>query len=440
MVELVVLLHQVVAIVGNTRRTVGGTRFLHHSGKVGQHLDESLFLFAQLDAGRQGIRDADTSLGSLAEHRLDTGIGVLDERTCVAVEVDGFLGVEGHILACIYLKDEVLERSQSHDAGNVVGLLLSESVQFAQFLAGLLSCLNHFGHQVVSIHHGSLAALHLALGQFHHTVGEVDKALAPLETEFVQQDREYLEVVVLLVAHDVDHLVDGEVGKAKFGGADILSHIDGSAIGTEKQFVVESLTGEVGPHGAILLAVEESLLQSLHHLFLTFEVGVRLVVNLVEADAHHLVRLVETGIYPVVHALPEAAHFGVASFPLHQHLAGFLHQRTFGFSFCLGLLFTHAFGHETGHQFLHFSLVVFVECHIIVANQVVALLAGRFGSFALTVLQPGQHALADVDTTVVHDVGLHHAVTVGRHNIGQRVAQEVVAHVSEVEGLIGVGR
>ena len=41
---------------------------------------------------------------------------------------------------------------------------------------------------------------------------------------------------------------------------------------------------------------------------------------------------------------------------------------------------------------------------------------------------------------VVDDVGLDHAVAVGGDNLCQGVAQEVVAHVSQVEGLVGVGR
>ena len=78
-----------------------------------------------------------------------------------------------------------------------------------------------------------------------------------------------------------------------------------------------------------------------------------------------------------------------------------------------GLLFVHALGDE----FLYFLAVVLVESHIIVANQVVALLAGTLRCFAIAVFQPGQHRLANVDTTIVDDIGLHHLIAIGLHDL-----------------------
>ena len=49
-VELVVFLHQVVRIVCQDRRVVVCSGLCHYVGKVGQHLDEALFLGAQFDA------------------------------------------------------------------------------------------------------------------------------------------------------------------------------------------------------------------------------------------------------------------------------------------------------------------------------------------------------------------------------------------------------
>ena len=122
--------------------------------------------------------------------------------------------------------------------------------------------------------------------------------LAPLEAEAVEKYREHLEVIVLLVAHHVYHLVDRIILETHLGGTDILSHIHRSAVRTEQQFLVESLVGEVSPHAVVLVTLKESLLQSFFHLCLAFEVGVRLVVYLVEAYSEVLVCLVETGIYP----------------------------------------------------------------------------------------------------------------------------------------------
>ena len=128
--------------------------------------------------------------------------------------------------------------------------------------------------------------------------------LAPLESEAVEQDAEHLEVIVLLVAHHVDHLVDGIVFVAHLGGADVLCHIDGGAVAAEQQLLVEAFVGEVGPYGVVVVALEESFLESFLHLCLTFQVGLRLIVNLVEAYAQGLVGLVETGIHPRVHLFP----------------------------------------------------------------------------------------------------------------------------------------
>jgi len=45
-----------------------------------------------------------------------------------------------------------------------------------------------------------------------------------------------------------------------------------------------------------------------------------------------------------------------------------------------------------------------------------------------------------VDTSVVDDVGLDDLIAVGLHDLREAPAQQVVAHVSQVEWLIGVGR
>ena len=105
-------------------------------------------------------------------------------------------------------------------------------------------------------------------------------------------------MVVLLVADHVDHLVDRIVLIAQLGGAYILRHVDRSTVGTQQQLVVEAVGSEVGPYRAVILAVHDAFFEPLKHLFLTFEVGLALVVYLVEIDSHTLVCLVETGIYP----------------------------------------------------------------------------------------------------------------------------------------------
>ena len=102
----------------------------------------------------------------------------------------------------------------------------------------------------------------------------------------------------------------------------------------------------------------------------------------------------------------------------------------------LGLLLVHALS----HKFLDLLAVVLVEGHIIVADEMVALLTRRLWCLTVAIFQPGEHRLTDVDTTVVHDIGLYHLVTVGLHNLCQRPPQKVVAYMTEVKGLIGIGR
>ena len=58
---------------------------------------------------------------------------------------------------------------------------------------------------------------------------------------------------------------------------------------------------------------------------------------------------------------------------------------------------------------------------------------------AIAPLQPGEHRFTDVYTAIVHDIGLHYLVAVGLHDLCQRPAQQVVAHMTKVQGLVRVG-
>ena len=247
-------------------------------------------------------------------------------------------------------------------------------------------------------------------------------------------------MVVLLVAHDVDHLVDRIVAEAHRGRTDILRHIDRGAIATDQELLVEALLREVCPYRSVLFLEEESALQSVHHLALAHEVGLRLIIDLVEGHAQGFVGLVEARIDPAVHLLPQVADLLVALLPLHEHLVGLLDERSLLLGLLLGLVGTHAASLILGLELSHLLAIVLVEEHVEVADQVVALLVGRLGRDAVAPLLPGQHRLADMDATVVDDIGLDHAVAIGLEDARQRPSEEVVAHVSQVEGLVGVGR
>ena len=266
------------------------------------------------------------------------------------------------------------------------------------------------------------------------------EALAPLEAELVEQDGEHLEVVVLLIADHVDHLVYLEVLEAELCRADVLRHVHARAVGAQEQFLVESLGGEVGPDGAVGLAEEDAALEALFHLLLALEVGVALVVYLVEAHAEGLVGLVEAGVDPLVHAAPQGAHLGVVLLPAHEHLAGFAHEGRLFLGAALRLFGRQSFSLEAGGELGHLPAVVAVEGHVVVAYEVVALQAGAFGRGAVAVFLPGEHRLADVYAAVVDYVGLDHAVAAGGDDLCERPSEQVVAHVAQVERLVGVGR
>ena len=227
---------------------------------------------------------------------------------------------------------------------------------------------------------------------------------------------------------------------AEFSRTDVLRHVDARTIGAEEEFFVQTIGSEVSPYRTVGTAVEDPLFQTFFHLFLTFEVSVAFVVNLVERHTEGFVGFVKTGIHPFVHLAPESAHFGVALLPFAEHFARFHHQRCFFLGACFSLFAVHALFKELGFEGGHFGAIMLVESHVVVADEVVAFLTRRLGCFAVAILLPSEHRFANVDTAVVHDVGLHHPIAVGFGNLCHRPTEEVVTDVTEVERLVGVGR
>ena len=110
----------------------------------------------------------------------------------------------------------------------------------------------------------------------------MSELLTPLESKTIEQDRENLEVVVLLVTYYVDHLIDGEILETHLGSTDVLSHINTGSIATKQELLVETLVGKVGPYRIILMALEESFSKTLLYLSLTLKVCLALVVDFIE--------------------------------------------------------------------------------------------------------------------------------------------------------------
>lgn len=88
----------------------------------------------------------------------------------------------------------------------------------------------------------------------------------------------------------------------------------------------------------------------------------------------------------------------------------------------------------------HLGLVGLVESDVVIAYEVIALLARRGGRLAPAELLPCEHRLADVNTPVVHEVDLDDAVA-GRFEYQRHgVAEQVVAHVPQMQWLVRVRR
>ena len=139
--------------------------------------------------------------------------------------------------------------------------------------------------------------------------------------------------------------------------------------------MVQSFGSQISPYRVILFPVEETFFQSFHHFLLTFQIGIRFIINFIETNSHHLIRFIESGIYPVIHLPPQGTDLRVIRLPLTEHLASFQHQRRVCLCLSFSFSFIQAFSLVLSCQFLYLSLVMLVKSYIIVTNQMVPLLA-----------------------------------------------------------------
>ena len=255
--------------------------------------------------------------------------------------------------------------------------------------------------------------------------------LAKWETKAVEEDAQHLEVVFLLVAHHIHHLVDRVVLETKFGGTYVLGHIYGCAVGTEKEFLIEPVLCEVSPYTTILAAVEVAFGEAAFYFAFAYEIGVAFVVNLIEAHTHLLVGLIKACIHPFVHLLPQRTYLWVVLLPFHEHSLCLLDE----WGLFLGCLLIYALC----HKLFDLSLVLLVKTDIVVADEVVAFLATILRCLAIAEHLPCEHRFADMNTAIVHDIGLDYVPSVGLLNLSDGVTKQVVAHMSEVQRLVGIG-
>ena len=262
----------------------------------------------------------------------------------------------------------------------------------------------HLLHEVVGIHDGALAGLHLAFRQFDHAIAEVVAAFRLLETQLGEDQEQHLEVVFLFVAHRIDLTVQVvEVLEAQKGRPDVLGHVDGRAILAQEQFLIEPIACQVHPDRSVLALVEHATCHPFQHPVLADEVGVAFVVELVELDAHGGIGDIETTIDPSVHGLPQVDRVSVALFPQTQCILRLEQDGRLFF----GVLLRHA----AVHELLDLCFEGLVEGHVILAHQFVSLQSARFRGFASAKFAPGDHGFADVDAAVIDDLHLGHAVS-----------------------------
>ena len=134
MIELIVFFHQVISIISNNRRAVIFTGLFYNSSKVGNHLNQPFFFFAQFNTSRNLFRNDNTRFCRFPEHRLNTCISILDKWSCITIEVDRFFRIECHILTGIDFQNEIFQCSQTHNTGNIISFFLCQTIQFAKFL------------------------------------------------------------------------------------------------------------------------------------------------------------------------------------------------------------------------------------------------------------------------------------------------------------------
>ena len=185
----------------------------------------------------------------------------------------------------------------------------------------------------------------------------------------------------------------------------VLGHVYGCAISAQQQLFVEPFVREVGPHRAILFFEQDTVFKTSQYNFLPEEVCLRFMINLVERNTHPVVCHIKALIHPAVHFVPQGHHLTIALFPFFEHLLGFLQERGFLFGFILC--------HALTYKLLYFLFILLVENHIIFTDKVIAFHPCTFRGLALAPFLPGQHRLADMNSTVVHQVDFSHIVAVG---------------------------
>ena len=171
LVVAAVRLGQFIAPIRHEGRVVRFRRFTHHIGEVVEEPHQFHFIGSRCSQAFGGHGEP---FGfRLAQHAASPHVVEENEGAGVAVEVDGRLRVEHHVLLGVYLEEEVLEGTQSHALEHLLLLGVTQSVEFAGFRCDVAGDAEHVFHEVVRIDDGAFSALHFAFRQLDHAVAEV---------------------------------------------------------------------------------------------------------------------------------------------------------------------------------------------------------------------------------------------------------------------------
>ena len=72
--------------------------------------------------------------------------------------------------------------------------------------------------------------------------------VSPLEAELLENELQHLEMIVLLISHNVYVLVQIIFGESPFSSTEVLCHVDGSTVAPEQEFPVQTVGSKVAPY------------------------------------------------------------------------------------------------------------------------------------------------------------------------------------------------
>ena len=73
-------------------------------------------------------------------------------------------------------------------------------------------------------------------------------AVSPVKSELAENELENLEMIVLLVAYDIDMLVKAVLCKTLLCSSEVLSHVNRCSVTAEQKLAVKPVCGEVAPY------------------------------------------------------------------------------------------------------------------------------------------------------------------------------------------------